>query len=320
MKMAWAALAIAGVLIAVGVSYAASRLASPDVGLSSEPITAGSKLAPARTVEARPPAAKEKPKKKKPRKRPSRPTTTTPAAPPTGTTDSTPPRRRATDRRHGGDDDNSGAGATTAAARRLEGPGTGPRARRGRLTEAVTAAPACLVSLGEPHRRRRHEGLRRRCHRGARKAARSAARRRTGTRSTGMTRTRVQARRWCATWAPRPVVADALDPDAVARAVAEAEPEVIVHQLTALSGSLDLRHFDRAFALDQPAAHRGHRPPARRRARASGVRAVRRPELRRLAVRPRRAGRSRPRTTRSTRRRRRRCARRSPRSATWRRR
>ena len=46
-----------------------------------------------------------------------------------------------------------------------------------------------------------------------------------------------------------PVVVDALDPDAVARAVAEAEPEVIVHQLTALSGSLDLRHFERDFAL-----------------------------------------------------------------------
>jgi nucleoside-diphosphate-sugar epimerase len=35
----------------------------------------------------------------------------------------------------------------------------------------------------------------------------------------------------------RPVVADALDPDAVAQAVASAEPEVIVHELTALSGS-----------------------------------------------------------------------------------
>ena len=46
----------------------------------------------------------------------------------------------------------------------------------------------------------------------------------------------------------RPAVADALDPDAVARAVAEAEPEVIVHQLTALSGSLDLRHIERDFA------------------------------------------------------------------------
>jgi nucleoside-diphosphate-sugar epimerase len=43
------------------------------------------------------------------------------------------------------------------------------------------------------------------------------------------------------------LVADALDPDAVAQAVAEADPDVIVHQLTALSGSLDLRHFDRDF-------------------------------------------------------------------------
>ena len=45
-----------------------------------------------------------------------------------------------------------------------------------------------------------------------------------------------------------PVVADALDPDQVARAVAEASPQAIIHQLTALSGRLDLRRFDRAFA------------------------------------------------------------------------
>jgi nucleoside-diphosphate-sugar epimerase len=42
-----------------------------------------------------------------------------------------------------------------------------------------------------------------------------------------------------------PLVADALDPEAVAQVVAEAEPEVIVHQLTALSRSMDMRHFDR---------------------------------------------------------------------------
>jgi nucleoside-diphosphate-sugar epimerase len=50
----------------------------------------------------------------------------------------------------------------------------------------------------------------------------------------------------------RPVVADALDPDAVARAVASAEPEVIVHQLTALSGEMsarDMRHPERSFAV-----------------------------------------------------------------------
>jgi 2-alkyl-3-oxoalkanoate reductase len=49
----------------------------------------------------------------------------------------------------------------------------------------------------------------------------------------------------------RPVVADALDPDAVARAVASAEPEVIVHQLTALSGPMsmrDARRPDRSVA------------------------------------------------------------------------
>src|ERR687884_27474 len=44
------------------------------------------------------------------------------------------------------------------------------------------------------------------------------------------------------------VVADALDPDQVAEAVARAAPDVIVHQLTAI-GSLDPRHFDRDFAL-----------------------------------------------------------------------
>ena len=48
----------------------------------------------------------------------------------------------------------------------------------------------------------------------------------------------------------RPVVADALDPDAVTRAVASAEePEVIVHQLTALSGkpsAREMRHPERS--------------------------------------------------------------------------
>jgi 2-alkyl-3-oxoalkanoate reductase len=47
----------------------------------------------------------------------------------------------------------------------------------------------------------------------------------------------------------RPVVADALDPDAVAQTLALAEPEVIVHELTALSGNMsvrDMRHPDRS--------------------------------------------------------------------------
>jgi nucleoside-diphosphate-sugar epimerase len=44
-----------------------------------------------------------------------------------------------------------------------------------------------------------------------------------------------------------PVVADALDPDRVADAVARAKPDVIVHQLTAI-GAIDMRHFERSFA------------------------------------------------------------------------
>jgi nucleoside-diphosphate-sugar epimerase len=44
------------------------------------------------------------------------------------------------------------------------------------------------------------------------------------------------------------VVADALDPDQVAQAVARARPDVIVHQLTAIPPLLDLRHFDRDLA------------------------------------------------------------------------
>lgn len=46
----------------------------------------------------------------------------------------------------------------------------------------------------------------------------------------------------------RPVVLDALDADAVGAAVSAIQPEVIVHQLTALSSDLDLRHFERSFA------------------------------------------------------------------------
>src|SRR5919202_325906 len=46
-----------------------------------------------------------------------------------------------------------------------------------------------------------------------------------------------------------PVVADALDPDQVAEAVARARPDVIVHELTAIPGAVDMRHFDHDFAL-----------------------------------------------------------------------
>ncbi|GAA5129712.1 NAD-dependent epimerase/dehydratase family protein [Pseudonocardia adelaidensis] len=46
----------------------------------------------------------------------------------------------------------------------------------------------------------------------------------------------------------RPVVVDGLDGAAVGQAVAEAQPDVIVHQMTALAAAADLRRFDRWFA------------------------------------------------------------------------
>src|SRR6185437_11559092 len=63
----------------------------------------------------------------------------------------------------------------------------------------------------------------------------------------GMTRTESKQ---SALWdlGAEPVVADALDPEQVAEAVARTQPEVIVHQLTAIS-AFDTRHFDRDFAL-----------------------------------------------------------------------
>jgi len=45
-----------------------------------------------------------------------------------------------------------------------------------------------------------------------------------------------------------PVIVDALDPDSVADVVAKAEPEVIVHQLTALNGPMKMRNVKRMVA------------------------------------------------------------------------
>lgn len=63
----------------------------------------------------------------------------------------------------------------------------------------------------------------------------------------GMTRSEAKADAVRALGA-KPAVADALDPEQVAAAVAASEPEAIVHELTALSGSLSLRNLDRTFA------------------------------------------------------------------------
>lgn len=46
-----------------------------------------------------------------------------------------------------------------------------------------------------------------------------------------------------------PVLMDGLDRDSVMAAVKAAQPEVVIHQLTALKGGIDPKHFDRSFAM-----------------------------------------------------------------------
>lgn len=70
-----------------------------------------------------------------------------------------------------------------------------------------------------------------------------------------------------------PVVCDALDREAVLGAVLGAEPEVIVHQMTALGGAMDIRRFDRTFALTNRLRTEGTRHLIEA-AHAAGVRRV----------------------------------------------
>ena len=100
---------------------------------------------------------------------------------------------------------------------------------------------------------------------------------------TGMTRTAAKQDAIRALGA-RPAVADALDPEAVAQAVAEAEPEAVIHELTAIDPASFARSIDKTFAQTNRLRTEGTRSPARR---GQGRRrpAVHRPELRRLALR-----------------------------------
>jgi hypothetical protein len=54
--LAWTLAAVAGLLLAVAVAYAASTLSSSHVGLSSEPLTAGDQLVPRAARPTRTPA------------------------------------------------------------------------------------------------------------------------------------------------------------------------------------------------------------------------------------------------------------------------
>jgi nucleoside-diphosphate-sugar epimerase len=65
---------------------------------------------------------------------------------------------------------------------------------------------------------------------------------------TGVTRTPAKAE-LIRSLGARPAVADALDPEAVAQAVAEAQPEAVIHQLTAIDTGSMSRSMDKMFTL-----------------------------------------------------------------------
>jgi 2-alkyl-3-oxoalkanoate reductase len=64
----------------------------------------------------------------------------------------------------------------------------------------------------------------------------------------GTTRTAAKADRLTRVGA-EPMIVDGLDRDGLTAAVAKAEPDVVVHQMTALSVSFDMRRIDQVFAM-----------------------------------------------------------------------
>ncbi len=91
-------LAVLGVLVAVGIALAAGKLVRQPIGIASEPVTAGRRLAPAPATSARPPkraAHGARPRARPPARRRGTGTATTPAtaapAPPAATPSATTP-------------------------------------------------------------------------------------------------------------------------------------------------------------------------------------------------------------------------------------
>lgn len=89
----WLGLALLGILIAAGVSIAASRLASRQIGLASEPISAGDALVPRASPRPSPHGkrAHTKPPRTSVPSRPPPTTTPQPAPVPSPTTPAPPP-------------------------------------------------------------------------------------------------------------------------------------------------------------------------------------------------------------------------------------
>jgi hypothetical protein len=123
-RVLWSLGALAGVVLAAGVAYAASSLSTQQVGLSAEPPSAGAELAPAATPTATRtprPRPKRTPRPRRPKRTPA-PRLTATAVPrvvataaPTAVRTAVP---TATTDDHGGRDDSSGRGSGKGDDRR----------------------------------------------------------------------------------------------------------------------------------------------------------------------------------------------------------
>ncbi len=104
-RLLWCLGALAGVLLAAGVTYAASSLTTTRVGLSAEPPSAGSDLAPAAKPTRTPTPRPKRTPTPRPRPRPKRIATPRPAP----TTVPVPTAAPTVDD-HGGDSSGKGGG------------------------------------------------------------------------------------------------------------------------------------------------------------------------------------------------------------------
>jgi hypothetical protein len=104
----WTLAALAGILVAAGITLAASSLSSQQIGLSAEPLSAGDALVPATPTGTATPPPSKTPKPQKKKRRAQR--TATPTATAVPTVQAEPGDDHGGNRGSGSDDGGGGSG------------------------------------------------------------------------------------------------------------------------------------------------------------------------------------------------------------------
>jgi hypothetical protein len=104
----WTLAALAGILVAAGITLAASSLSSQQIGLSAEPLSAGDALVPATPTAA--PTASKTPEQQKKKRRAQRTATPAPTATAVPTVRAEPGDDHGGNRGSGSDDGGGGSG------------------------------------------------------------------------------------------------------------------------------------------------------------------------------------------------------------------